>query len=160
MKTNILTLSAITLAIVSGTAFAGTGKTLEQSQAAYVAARQNGELPTGFAAMTEQQVYSGNATPAVNHAPKTVTLSQDDAPQGFVGQSARDLFPGNYVQAKNGATREQVRAELIAARKAGELPVGFVARSDRDIFSPAPQGEDSSRYASHGVSEGVSMGTK
>jgi hypothetical protein len=160
MKNAILTLSAITLAIVSGAAFADSGRTLEQSQAAYIAARNNGELATGFVNLSEAQIHSGAGAAIVKGAPKPVTLSQDDAPQGFVGHSARDLFPGNYVQAKDGVTREQVRAEMIAARKAGELPVGFVARSERDIYSPAPQGEDTSRYASHGVSEGVSMGTK
>jgi hypothetical protein len=147
----MFTLSAVSLALVSGAAFADTGKTLEQAQAEAVAARQNGDIPMGFAAVTERQVFYGNTGSA--SAGKSVQLNTQavDVPQGFAAKTDREIYAGN--SGVGGKTRAQVQAEAIAARDAGEVPVGFVAKTEREILSPAQSNDANSL---HDVAGGAS----
>jgi hypothetical protein len=148
----IFTLTAVSLALVSGAAFADTGKTLAQSQAEAVAARQSGDIPMGFAAVTERDVFYGNAVSTVPAGKSAQAGAQGgDVPLGFAAKTEREIYAGNA--SAGGKTREQVQAEAIAARDAGDVPVGFVARTEREI-NAAPQGGDLN--AVHEVAGGAS----
>ena len=144
--TTSLTLSALALAVLSTAAQADpyypAAKTLEQSQAEYVAARDRGELPTGYAAISQRDMFHGNA--AGSAGPLSVAAVQPGTtPLGFVARTERDVAPGNFAQERSALTRAQVRADEIAASKSGELPIGFVARSSHELF-PAKQPRDGS----------------
>jgi hypothetical protein len=133
---NILTVSTLALSLVSGLAYADTGKTNEPAVAEPVAAHQIGDVPVGFAAKTEREVFYGNTVGASPSHVQAVAASDQggDTPLGFVAKTERELFPGNFAQTESSLTRAQVRAEMIAARAAGEMPVGFLARSERELF--------------------------
>ena len=114
-------LSIVALTLIGGGAAAQTvsgdqgvaaGKTREQVRAELVAAQKAGEIPVGFAAVTKRDLDPsyGAAMP--------------------VGQSGDK---SQAMPAAAGKTREQVRAELVAAQNAGEMPVGFVAVAKRDL---------------------------
>jgi len=141
MNTSIRSLAFATFAMTTlGTAaladpYLPAAKTLEQSRAEYIAARQNGDLPMGFAALTQRQIFQGNAVDAGNAPAHPFAAAQPGTtPLGFVAKTERDLFPGNFAAQTSTLTRAQVRAEMVAAQKAGELPIGFVARSPHDLF--------------------------
>lgn len=142
-------LSVIALSLLSGAAYADSGKTLAQSQEEYIAARENGDIPAGFAAKTQREVFGGNAAGDVPaQAPVARALvDEGEVPLGFSGHTARELFPGNYPVAASTLTREEVRAEYLAARKAGELPIGFAAVPAKLIY---PVGQEATvNVASH-----------
>jgi hypothetical protein len=120
----IFALSAISLALVSGTAFA-----------------QSDDVPLGFVAKTERDIYHANEKSATDSTVRQAVLAGNDGstPMGFAAKSENEIYAGN--EKGSGLTRADVRAEAIAAAKAGELPIGFVARSERDLF-PGTQSKD------------------
>jgi hypothetical protein len=139
MKNLTRTLAVSTLAVLAAVAhadpYAPAAKTLQQSQAEYIAARQNGELPTGFAAMAQREMFQGNALNTGSAGKLALAAAQPGTtPLGFVAKSEREIAPGNFGQDQSTLTRTQVRAQMIAARNAGDLPIGFVARSAHDLF--------------------------
>lgn len=142
-RNRMLVVSTLALSVFSAAAladpYAPAAKSLEQSQAEYVAARQNGDLPTGFAALTQREVFQGNALNTGSNRPlSTAAAPAGSTPMGFVAKTEREIAPGNFAQEPSTLTRAQVRADLIAARNAGDLPIGFVARSSHELF-PAKQ---------------------
>jgi hypothetical protein len=143
-------LSIVALSLLSGAAYADSGKTLAQSQAEYIAARDSGNLPTGFLAKSPREVFAANPVAASQPQGRVVaaTLVDEGAvPLGFSGHTARELFPGNYAAAQDSTvTRAQVRAGYVAASKAGELPIGFAAVPAK-LFYPVSQ--ESVDVASH-----------
>ena len=110
-----------TIPFVAATLFAGQGAhadqglTREQVRQDLLAAQAAGDVPAGFAA---------SRTMADIHGHPPVALGA----MGAVAAPA--LAP------REGKTREEVRDELFAAQRAGEMPLGFAAGlTYRDVFA-------------------------
>ena len=123
---SVFALSAISVALVSGAAYA-----------------QDDDVPMGFAAKTRNEIYHANEASRSGAAPSALGAAVDpsDRIAGFAGRTPRELFPGNYPQAKSTLTREQVREELRAAQEAGDIRVSFVGKTQAELF-PSQVHED------------------
>lgn len=131
----ILKVSTLALAVASGLAFGqpGTPPT-----------GQNLDQPIGFAAKTEREVFYANSTGTGAGVATALAsrASDSEVPLGFAARTQREIYDANGSASGTGLTRAQVRAEMLAARNAGELPVGFAALSERDRFGAvAPRAE-------------------
>ncbi len=100
------------------TAQAETGKSTEQVRTELQAAQAAGEVPYGFSGMSQREVFPDQFSHAAPTQAKAVYSANDQ-----------------------GLTRDQVRAELIAAEKSGEIVTSFVARPARELL-PAGYGQD------------------
>jgi hypothetical protein len=134
----LLKVSTLALPLYLGVAHAQSFNTLEAAQAGFLAARQNGDLPMGFAAKTEREVFYGNrtGTGAGSVQPAAANARVFDPPLGFAAKTQSEIYGGNFAKSDPSVTRAQVRAQLFAARKAGDLPVGFAGRTEREVFGP------------------------
>jgi hypothetical protein len=100
---------------------ADDGKTREQVRAELVAAQQAGEIQYGNTGMTEREVFP----------------ARHDATQ------APAAVKPVYTSENQGLTRAQVRAELIAAQKAGEVQYGNIGATARELFPDRFPGQES-----------------
>jgi len=131
--TCVIGVSALGLAVATGTAYADSGKTREQVQAQLQAAWMAGDVPVGEGGLTPREMYPGQY-PAVQEPPgKTraqvraeldAAIRHGDVP--LIGLATpREDFPADYPAAPApapGMTRQQARAELDAAIRAGIVP--------------------------------------
>jgi hypothetical protein len=146
----ILALSTIALSLVSGAAYADQGLTREQVQAEAIAARDNGDLPIGYAARTSREIFVDNGksgTPL--HA---AVVDANDLPLGYSGRTKNEVFGGSVADTPSKVTREEVRKELFAAEKAGSILTGFAALSRNEVF-PAPAQAGTERHLAVAVSQ-------
>jgi len=128
--TRSLALSAITLALVSGSAFAA-----DQQDCNAVAALGH----------TRAQIFPGACEQGIGKSREQVQAELDRAQDGgdvvtnFTSRTERELHPQNYPQASSlaqqdsGKTREQVRAELAQAMKDGDIVANFTSRTQREL---------------------------
>jgi hypothetical protein len=89
----------------------GPAKTREQVKAEFAVAQQSGDIVTSFAAKTERELSAG-----------------------FVEKSRLAASPSYALVQTSGKTRAQVYAELVAAKKAGDVGIGEDSLTERERF--------------------------
>jgi hypothetical protein len=101
--------------------------TREQVRSELEAAQQSGDIVTSFAARTERELFPGRYL--------------GTAPAAGMSDSAAQVL---------GKTREQVVAELVAAKQSGDIVTSFAGRTERELFParyPSQNGASNRSYA-------------
>ncbi len=136
--TRVFALSAIALALASGTAFAADQQECDKIMG--FSGHTRAEL---FPSTCEQTMAAGQVS---GKAREQVQAELFDAQRNgdiivsAAAKPAREIYPGNYpaetnlAQQGSGKTREQVRAELFEAQRNGDIIMSAAARPALEIY--------------------------